>query len=142
MCLFWCFVFFKQKTAYEMRISDWSSDVCSSDLHVCTRLPLEECAAGEAAPVQHHATGLVLDGGFAEVAEQAAITGDGIEHIGERCARLRDVAEHAERRRLDIRGQMQAHQRIGVAPRERRPPAFQKIGRASGGERGRQYVYI
>src|SRR3546814_100593 len=34
MCvLLLCFVFFfKQKTAYEMRISDWSSDVCSSDL--------------------------------------------------------------------------------------------------------------
>src|SRR3546814_191943 len=30
LCLFF---FFKQKTAYEMRISDWSSDVCSSDLH-------------------------------------------------------------------------------------------------------------
>src|SRR3546814_9858683 len=34
--LYYCFVivlfFFKQKTAYEMRISDWSSDVCSSDL--------------------------------------------------------------------------------------------------------------
>src|SRR3546814_9580903 len=30
ICL--CFFFFKQKTAYEMRISDWSSDVCSSDL--------------------------------------------------------------------------------------------------------------
>src|SRR3546814_16240282 len=30
-CLY--FFFFKQKTAYEMRISDWSSDVCSSDLH-------------------------------------------------------------------------------------------------------------
>src|SRR3546814_3705937 len=29
----WCMCFFfKQKTAYEMRISDWSSDVCSSDL--------------------------------------------------------------------------------------------------------------
>src|SRR3546814_9152030 len=28
------FLFFKQKTAYEMRISDWSSDVCSSDLGV------------------------------------------------------------------------------------------------------------
>src|SRR3546814_7559295 len=27
-----CFFFFKQKTAYERRISDWSSDVCSSDL--------------------------------------------------------------------------------------------------------------
>src|SRR3546814_8641966 len=32
-CLvFFLFFFFKQKTAYEMRISDWSSDVCSSDL--------------------------------------------------------------------------------------------------------------
>src|SRR3546814_14234782 len=31
MILSW-FFFFKQKTAYEMRISDWSSDVCSSDL--------------------------------------------------------------------------------------------------------------
>src|SRR3546814_19150344 len=37
MLVFWilsCFFFFKQKTAYEMRISDWSSDVCSSDLQV------------------------------------------------------------------------------------------------------------
>src|SRR3546814_3463098 len=33
-CVFMCFLclFFKQKTAYEMRISDWRSDVCSSDL--------------------------------------------------------------------------------------------------------------
>src|SRR3546814_2201512 len=31
-CLASMFFFFKQKTAYEMRISDWSSDVCSSDL--------------------------------------------------------------------------------------------------------------
>src|SRR3546814_6570169 len=30
--MFFSFFFFKQKTAYEMRISDWSSDVCSSDL--------------------------------------------------------------------------------------------------------------
>src|SRR3546814_3746896 len=30
------FFFFKQKTAYEMRISDWSSDVCSSDLNGMT----------------------------------------------------------------------------------------------------------
>src|SRR3546814_20223669 len=31
------FLFFKQKTAYEMRISDWSSDVCSSDLILLAR---------------------------------------------------------------------------------------------------------
>src|SRR3546814_1786859 len=36
VCLTYIF-FFKQKTAYEMRISDWSSDVCSSDLtHSCS----------------------------------------------------------------------------------------------------------
>src|SRR3546814_534214 len=32
------FFFFKQKTAYEMRIIDWSSDVCSSDLRIRSRL--------------------------------------------------------------------------------------------------------
>src|SRR3546814_7760331 len=32
------FFFFKQKTAYEMRISDWSSDVCSSDLQIAYSL--------------------------------------------------------------------------------------------------------
>src|SRR3546814_3334874 len=32
------FFFFKQKTAYEMRISDWSSDVCSSDLSLIEAL--------------------------------------------------------------------------------------------------------
>src|SRR3546814_4077022 len=33
-------LFFKQKTAYEMRISDWSSDVCSSDLPMSTNLDI------------------------------------------------------------------------------------------------------
>src|SRR3546814_2437983 len=45
MILFWyvvyvdhcIFFFFKQKTAYELRISDWSSDVCSSDLDIFSR---------------------------------------------------------------------------------------------------------
>src|SRR3546814_5525210 len=32
--IFYFLFFFKQKTAYEMRISDWSSDVCSSDLRL------------------------------------------------------------------------------------------------------------
>src|SRR3546814_9795742 len=42
MCLLFLFFFFKQKTAYEMRISDWSSDVCSSDL---LRVIGGQCAA-------------------------------------------------------------------------------------------------
>src|SRR3546814_7268532 len=41
------FFFFKQKTAYEMRISDWSSDVCSSDL----------VGAGAARGAQRHGPG-------------------------------------------------------------------------------------
>src|SRR3546814_6391041 len=36
--LLYVFFFFKQKTAYEMRISDWSSDVCSSDLQTSTKI--------------------------------------------------------------------------------------------------------
>src|SRR3546814_7455461 len=39
------FFFFKQKTAYEMRISDWSSDVCSSDLpapFVLVKVPVDQ----------------------------------------------------------------------------------------------------
>src|SRR3546814_6480578 len=41
------FLFFKQKTAYERRISDWSSDVCSSDL-IRWLSPLPEAAIVEA----------------------------------------------------------------------------------------------
>src|SRR3546814_7050509 len=36
------FFFFKQKTAYEMRISDWSSDVCSSDLFRYREAPMPD----------------------------------------------------------------------------------------------------
>src|SRR3546814_797814 len=54
MFSFISFFFFKQKTAYEMRISDWSSDVCSSDLrarcvrkvaHPAPEIELESCDA-------------------------------------------------------------------------------------------------
>src|SRR3546814_10628318 len=40
------FFFFKQKTAYEMRISDWSSDVCSSDLDGATNFKLATAPDG------------------------------------------------------------------------------------------------
>src|SRR3546814_4514057 len=52
-CIF--FFFFKQKTAYEMRISDWSSDVCSSDLRKAEQLCLRpgEFAVGVNELAQH-----------------------------------------------------------------------------------------
>src|SRR3546814_5954598 len=49
------FFFFKQKTAYEMRISDWSSDVCSSDLSKPAQVPgahANPTSAGVAQPVK------------------------------------------------------------------------------------------
>src|SRR3546814_6727062 len=49
-----CVLFFKQKTAYEMRISDWSSDVCSSDLQAAERLGHHE-RAGEPERPPHRA---------------------------------------------------------------------------------------
>src|SRR3546814_16261696 len=42
MSVKYIFFFFKQKTAYEMRISDWSSDVCSSDLMTAKDLGFRE----------------------------------------------------------------------------------------------------
>src|SRR3546814_2949126 len=47
------FFFFKQKTAYEMRISDWSSDVCSSDLLI-GRQHVHFLRAGEDAARRRH----------------------------------------------------------------------------------------
>src|SRR3546814_20996805 len=69
------FFFFKQKTAYEMRISDWSSDVCSSDLHQVTvdaaidQLP---CVAGT--------LGGVLDGEGLDLLAPEGVGGFGTRH--------------------------------------------------------------
>src|SRR3546814_11414746 len=61
--------FFKQKTAYEMRISDWSSDVCSSDLPDpdldAVRAGIDQCARrlgrGDVAGNDLHRIGQLLD---------------------------------------------------------------------------------
>src|SRR3546814_3044845 len=61
------FFFFKQKTAYEMRISDWSSDVCSSDL---LRAQLMSTAAwAQTAPAVVEAGSSVSDADNTSIAE-------------------------------------------------------------------------
>src|SRR3546814_5882887 len=67
--IYLCVYFFKQKTAFEMRISDWSSDVCSSDLgegeRVLPRLThLFRSSAGGVAPT----LALRCRGGFRQCA--------------------------------------------------------------------------
>src|SRR3546814_4655919 len=64
------FFVFKQKTAYELRISDWSSDVCSSDLHVMPevdgvvrRIPAVVVAADRLVPALAFEAARVTSGG-------------------------------------------------------------------------------
>src|SRR3546814_12710832 len=65
------FFFFKQKTAYEMRISDWSSDVCSSDLAVVAERHNGAIRPGEfAARVRNH-TNVAMRGAGAGIGRRA-----------------------------------------------------------------------
>src|SRR3546814_7499986 len=83
MSVYVYFFFFKQKTAYEMRISDWSSDVCSSDL-----------AQGHFQHAQHDAVvaGAERLGGFDQV--DAAAADDHCDHQHD----LEERARSEERR--------------------------------------------
>src|SRR3546814_8488027 len=61
ICVVCIFFFFKQKTAYELRISDWSSDVCSSDLREI-RLTLPRIAENQhPAIARRDAAGMDVD---------------------------------------------------------------------------------
>src|SRR3546814_9502137 len=65
------FFFFKQKTAYEMRISDWSSDVCSSDLEG-TSGPMDDVTSifDRYEEVRHRLPQVGLSAGTTEIASQ------------------------------------------------------------------------
>src|SRR3546814_10441934 len=93
-CIFY-FVFVKQKTAYEIRISDWSSDVCSSDLDarhgaVSKRLP-DGCVGGCRLPADGVA--LAAPGRPADAARRLAAMAVGLRlrseerRVGKECVR-------------------------------------------------------
>src|SRR3546814_7429019 len=69
-CVF--FFFFKQKTAYEMRISDWSSDVCSSDLGETVLDPFfgSGTTGAVARKLGRHYIGLERDPDYIAIAKQ------------------------------------------------------------------------
>src|SRR3546814_4555428 len=76
-------LFFKQKTAYEMRISDWSSDVCYSDLEASRRsvkIARLVCRA--------------VARGAAHGLRQAHVAGQRIEPVGEVVDRMGDDVDH------------------------------------------------
>src|SRR3546814_3450822 len=79
------FFFFKQKTAYEMRISDWSSDVCSSDLRVDHLLGLSVPLITLSAP----AAAQVSDAELAEYGVTVGTIASEVEEIGRASCRER-----------------------------------------------------
>src|SRR3546814_8147582 len=86
--LMFLFFFFKQKTAYEMRISDWSSDVCSSDL----LLPEMEPEIGAALSDYLSSEGITVLGKLAYQSVRKTAEGDAALTV------LRDGVRSEERR--------------------------------------------
>src|SRR3546814_13498640 len=136
MDVFEVFFFFKQKTAYELRISDWSSDVCSSDLSVDGWLLVDDDRRADLGVlVQLGPQGLAEVGHVIEVGDVAVVdplhhlvravallTEDVLEEVLERDAvEVEDVRPGAGRGRLRI-GFLLRRVRLG-RPRPRRTPA-------------------
>src|SRR3546814_4125496 len=125
----WCiavFFFFKQKTAYEMRISDWSSDVCSSDLRELALRRLD----GRVGLAGRHVEPLGIE---LEVMDQRL---HGALHFG--ATRRRDLA--VRRQHGSIRHLLDALPDDPEALPHLLDPHQVEIGRASCRERVWQYV--
>src|SRR3546814_3982377 len=76
------FFFFKQKTAYEMRISDWSSDVCSSDLK---RTGMVFIGENQGLPTDLHDVGMLGDQPkWIEAGGLHQAKGESLSQLGER----------------------------------------------------------
>src|SRR3546814_1304370 len=95
LVVFFYVFFFKQKTAYEMRISDWSSDVCSSDLDLPTAL-LRDMVYGA---TEHHSWNYVCGRGALDIdtlADQiTSILCDGISRAGGKLEGRRRLSKRA-----------------------------------------------
>src|SRR3546814_17881668 len=87
------FFFFKQKTAYEMRISDWSSDVCSSDLPPGLRVPFSWAVRAEGGAVRE-----VDDRVVAVVVMVEADSSGGEREVGRHQSSVRMLIRSEERR--------------------------------------------
>src|SRR3546814_13176067 len=131
------FFFFKQKTAYEMRISDWSSDVCSSDLfRMVGDQPQRAVIALE--PLRIFAKLAGADIAIDEKMRAACLAPFGAgghrgqDQQGRKQPRYRSKQSHDSPRLFD--------EPILTATPWIATPTRGKIGRTSGRERGCQYV--
>src|SRR3546814_5994664 len=116
------FFFVKQKTAYEMRISDWSSDVCSSDL------TLDPVAGSDADVIADPRMRCARPGEEAlqegTPADARTVRSEGFE-ILRKAARAQSVVADRHRRRSNAAGAREAvgfavERDIGIDPRDRK----------------------
>src|SRR3546814_3751942 len=114
------FFFFKQKTAYEMRISDWSSDVCSSDLRPAIALAIRWCEDHLPAPTDpvlvhgdYRMVNIMVDvakereGGLAAVLDwELAHLGDGHEDLAFGCMTVWRFGQRSEEHTSELQSLM------------------------------------
>src|SRR3546814_12716485 len=140
MCVL-AFFFFKQKTAYEMRISDWSSDVCSSDLAVVQTLEgvwsdLFALFSGTALEVDAEDLGWAFVNLFHRSAQRKSTS---LDRATDEVRALVATADGSEIHTHELETQVeraQCAESAMLALEEMR----EEIGRASCRERGGQYV--
>src|SRR3546814_14389990 len=141
----WFFFFFKQKTAYEMRISDWSSDVCSSDLdrqavgaaglgHRTHRLRLPDAAGnvgiadrgadGDLAEGPPHA---LLEGGAAQVERQIETEGRRLDEAADLRHPLLELGLAADQLCLGEAVLERAHQHFRLGAQIGRAPSREEV---------------
>src|SRR3546814_13011505 len=117
------FFFFKQKTAYEMRISDWSSDVCSSDL------------AEDFESIPGHGALATLDGQRVVVGNRRLMEREGIE-LNQLADRRQELAEGGRTAVLvAIDGRAAGLVGMADAPRPTAADAVAELRRLSSDER-------
>src|SRR3546814_3937148 len=98
LCYLFFVFFFKQKTAYEMRISDWSSDVCSSDLE------LKICLAPGAMRCGTRRGGYEVDGSIFAMEGISERRDPGLGHRAHGVKRDRPGGTRSEERRVGQEG--------------------------------------
>src|SRR3546814_8720798 len=114
VCGICVYFFFKQKTAYEMRISDWSSDVCSSDLRdagdvTAARLSRHDAALKRLARIEHVGHDAAPSGGAAQVIVDEAtfvLPLEGVIDLAAEKARLQKAVAAAEKERDSLAGRL------------------------------------
>src|SRR3546814_9866054 len=128
------FFFFKQKTAYEMRISDWSSDVCSSDLVAAPAIALVDGAVPVELVIPCRCPGRRLHREFGAGMELvAARARHGVDDTTGAAAELRRIAAGLD---LELFVERERNRRIalatvGVGRSEEHPAELQSLTRHS-----------